>query len=92
MVLGVANPKTEEGPYNSDKSIPEITQFLADGGYTYPTVMDVTGDVLAQYGISAFPTTFMIDRDGNVFGYVTGTLTADIMDDIVEQTLSGVRR
>ncbi len=92
VVLGVANPKTEEVPYNSDKTIPEVTQFLADGGYTYPTVMDVTGDVLAQYGISAFPTTFMIDRDGNVFGYVTGTLTADIMDDIVEQTLSGVRR
>ena len=92
VVLGVANPKTDEAPGNSDKTIPEITQFLTEGGYTYPTVMDTTGEIFAQYGISAFPTTFMIDRDGNVFGYVSGTLTGDIMDDIVEQTLSGVRR
>ena len=27
----------------------------------------------------------MIDKDGNVFGYVTGTLTADIMESIVQQ-------
>ena len=92
VVLGVANPKTDDAPNNSDVTIPEIRQFLTDGGYTYPTVMDTTGEVFAQYGISAFPTTFMIDPDGNVFGYVTGTLTGEIMDDIVAQTLSGVRK
>ncbi len=92
VVLGVANPKTDDAPNNSDVTIPEIRQFLTDGGYTYPTVMDTTGEVFAQYGISAFPTTFMIDREGNVFGYVTGTLTGEIMDDIVAQTLSGVRK
>ena len=25
-----------------------------------------------QYGISAYPTTFMVDKDGNLFGYVQG--------------------
>ena len=46
----------------------------------------------AYYGITAFPTTFMIDKDGNVFGYVSGTLTRDIMDDIIRQTKEGVRK
>ena len=33
----------------------------------------------------------MIDKDGNVFGYATGMLTADTMESIVEQTITGVR-
>ena len=53
--------------------------------------MDTTGDVFSSYYISAFPTTFMIDKDGNVFGYVTGTLTADIMESIVQQTMEQKR-
>ena len=34
--------------------------------------MDTTGEVFQGYGVTSFPTTFMIDRDGNVFGYITG--------------------
>ena len=33
----------------------------------------------------------MIDREGNVFGYVESTLTRDIMDSIVQKTLDGRR-
>lgn len=38
----------------------------------------------------AFPTPFMIDRDGNIFGYVTGSIPKDVMYDIIRQTLEGV--
>lgn len=47
------------------------------------------GELFNSYGIMSFPTTFMIDRDGNVFGYVSGMLSADMMDSIVRQTLDG---
>jgi cytochrome c-type biogenesis protein len=33
----------------------------------------------------------MIDTEGNVFGYVTGQLTADMMESIVTQTMTGQR-
>ena len=29
----------------------------------------------------------MIDTEGNLFGYIQGTLTADMMDSIVKQTM-----
>lgn len=87
IVLGVANPKTDQSPNNQDGTIEEVTQFLSDNGYSYPVVMDTTGEYFARYGVSAFPTTFMIDVDGNVFGYITGTLTASMMEDIVRQTM-----
>mgnify|MGYP002529906647 CR=1 FL=1 len=69
-----------------DGTIEEVTQFLSDNGYTYPVVMDTTGEIFSSYGISAFPTTFMIDKDGNVYGYVSGQLSEDVMRNIIEQT------
>ena len=32
---------------------------------------------------------FMIDKDGNVYGYVPGQMTEDIMRSIIDQTLEG---
>jgi cytochrome c-type biogenesis protein len=89
IVLGVANPKTEDHPYNQDETQDKVTEFLSDNGYSYPVVMDTTGDIFSTYGISSFPTTFMIDKEGKVYGYVTGAITADIMESIVKQTMEG---
>lgn len=91
IVLGVANPKTKEAPNNQDQAEPGIIRYLSENGYSYPVLMDRTGALFSEYGIYSFPTTFMIDREGNVFGYVTGMLTADIMESIVRQTLDGKR-
>lgn len=91
IVLGVANPSSEENPYGQDGTQEEITAFLEENGYTYPVLMDTTGKLFSQYGITAFPTTFMIASDGTVFGYVPGAIDRSIMDSIVEQTITGVR-
>ena len=90
VVLGVANPKTDTNPMNQDVSQVEVEQFLSDHGYTFPVVMDTTGEVFAYYGISAFPTTFMIDANGNVYGYVPGAMTGDIMESVVKQTMDSI--
>ena len=92
VVLGVANPKTAERPQNSDATVDEVKAFIRERGITYPVLMDTSGELFSAYGIMSFPTTFMIDEDGNVFGYVTGMLTAATMDSIVEQTMSGQRK
>ena len=82
VVLGVAQPGV-----GREGSSEDIADFLAEGGYTYPGVMDEDGSVFAQYGIRAFPTTFMISSDGTVYGYVEGAISAEIMEDIVRQTV-----
>ena len=87
VVLGVAGPGI-----GREGSAEDITAFLEANGYAYPVVMDDTGMLFYQYGISAYPTTFMIDPEGNVFGYVQGAVSREIMDDIVEQTMTGQRR
>lgn len=81
VILGIAAPDL-----GGEASEEEIKAFLEEQGYTYPVVMDQTGEIFSGYGISAFPTTFMIDRDGNVYGYVSGQLSEDVMRNIIAQT------
>ena len=91
VVLGVANPKSADHPISQDVSQAEVEQFLADRGYTFPVLMDTAGELFGMYGIRAFPTTFMIDDDGNVFGYVISALSREQMESIVHQTMTGER-
>ncbi|HWT76891.1 MAG TPA: cytochrome c biogenesis protein CcdA [Mobilitalea sp.] len=92
IFLGVANPKSDEYPNNSDVSKEEVTKFLKDNNYTFPVVFDETGDVLSSYYISAFPTTFMIDKDGNIYGYAPGALTKEMMKNAIEETLASTEK
>ena len=84
VVLGVATPSMgQEGTEE------EIKAFLEENGYTYPVLMDTEGELFGAYGVYSLPTTFMIDREGNVFGYVSGMLTKDMMENIIQQTMEG---
>lgn len=87
IILGVANPKTKDRPNNSDVSQEEVESFLSENGYTYPVAMDLDGSIFAAYGIQAFPTTFMIDKNGNVYGYAPGSLSEDMIRSIIQQTI-----
>ena len=84
VVLGVAGPKM-----GNEKTEEEIIEFLEENELTYPVLMDIDWTLFQGYGISSFPTTFMIDKEGNVFGYVPGQLSYDIMEDIIRQTKEG---
>ena len=81
VILGVAQPGGQE------KSISGIKEFINSNGYTFPTVFDESGDVFGNYYIRSLPTTFMIDKDGKIYGYVSGALSKDQMKSIINQTI-----
>ena len=84
VVLGVAAPNLgQEG------SAEDISAFLEENGYTYPTLMNEDASLFYSYGISSFPTTFMIDKNGNVYGYIMGAQSREVFDDIIQQTIDG---
>ena len=91
VFLSIANPKSKDYPNNQDIEKDELITFLETNGYTFPVLFDETGEILNNYYISAFPTTFMIDKEGNVFGYVPGMMSKDIMISIIEQTLESTK-
>ena len=79
IILGVASPKL--GKETSEKG---IKQFLNENKYTFPTAFDVAGEVVYQYGISSYPSTFIIDKEGYVTQYVPGAMDKDTMKYLIE--------
>ena len=71
---------------NSEKEN-EAKKFLKDKGYTFPTVIDENSEVMRKYFIQAFPTSFVIDKEGNVYGYVMGGLTKEQIKQVIEEVL-----
>ena len=71
---------------NSEKEN-EVKKFLKDEGYTFPTVIDENSEVMRKYFIQAFPTSFVIDKEGNVYGYVMGGLTKEQIKQVIEEVL-----
>lgn len=71
---------------NSEKEN-EAKKFLKDKGYTFPTVIDENSEVMRKYFIQAFPTSFVIDKEGNVYGYVMGGLTKEQIRQVIEEVL-----
>ena len=81
VILGVAFPGS-----GRETDVEGIREFLEENGYTYPVLMDTEGSLELPYYIMSYPTTYMIDRNGNLFGYINGMMTRDMMEDAISQT------
>ena len=65
-----------------------IKKFLNEKGFTMPVIFD-DGRLSSSFQITSLPTTYMFDRDGNVYGSVVGQLSSDMMENIIDRTLKG---
>lgn len=79
VIIGVASPNL--GREGDQKYIEE---FLKKEGHTFPVVFDHKGSLVYQYGINAFPSTFIIDKDGYVVKYVPGAMNKSTMKTLIE--------
>ncbi|MDO4792670.1 MAG: cytochrome c biogenesis protein/redoxin [Filifactor alocis] len=84
IILGVTNTKNAQNPNSSDIDEEEMKAFLKKGNYAFPSILNSSGDMFGAYGISAFPTTFIIDGNGTLVGYAQGMLTKEIMQSAIE--------
>jgi cytochrome c-type biogenesis protein len=80
VILGIAAPNL-----GREGSKEYITGFLNDNNYTFPVAFDETTEVLEQYYISAFPTTFIIDKEGNIIKYIPGAMDKETMKTLIEE-------
>lgn len=80
VILGVAQPGGRE------KDILGSKNYLNEQGHTFPVVFDESGEVFNNYNIMSLPTTFMINEEGKIYGYVIGALAKEQMKSIIKQT------
>lgn len=84
IILSVAFPNLGD-----ETDVEGIKDFLQKNGYTYPVLMDEGASLQLPYYITAYPTTFIINPDGNVLGYVPGSMTKEIMQQVIAEALKG---
>lgn len=82
VILAVAFPNL-----GSETDVEGIKSFLDKNGYTYPVLMDEDASLMLPYYVTAYPTTYMIDSDGNVLGYIPGSMSKETMEDVISQAL-----
>lgn len=89
VILGVASPRSKDNELTYEGTKDEVIAFLQEHEYTYPSLLDESGKSFAEYGIHSIPMTYMIDRDGNIFGLMRGAVTAEQIDRMIQMTLDG---
>lgn len=80
IILGIVNPELDR-----EKDKASIENFLEDNGYTFPVMFDMEYDQIYQYGLSAFPSTLIIDSEGYINLYVPGAMDKLTMKQIIDE-------
>lgn len=73
-------------PGGREKDRSGIKAFLKENNYTMPVIFD-DGSLNRDFEVTALPTTYMLTKDGDKYGVVTGQLTIEMMEDIIKQTI-----
>ena len=82
IILSVAAPKL-----GKEKDEAYIKKFLNDNSYTFPVVFDTKEseyEISMIYYINAYPTTFIIDKEGNIKGYQPGAMDEETMKYLID--------
>ena len=70
-----------------DQNKSDVESYIKDSGVTYTILLDLTNQVAGLYGISAIPTTFILDVDGSVLFSQVGSMTIDQLSAQIEGAL-----
>jgi peroxiredoxin len=62
---------------SSQESSGTVSGFLKSNKYTFPIYLDSSGSVSRKYGISAIPTTYIIDAEGKMVARMVGAYDYD---------------
>ena len=69
----------------------DARDFLEEYGVTYPNVYDGKGSTVGRYGVTGFPETYFIDRDGDVVFRIAGPVLEERdLDEGIERALARV--
>ncbi len=67
----------------------DARDFVREYGLDYPMLRDGEGKVLGEYGVVAYPETFVIDREGRIVASRRGPVDEKFMREEVQPLLEG---
>lgn len=62
------------------ETVATAEQFIKGQGYTFPVYFDTEQEAAITYGVSAIPTTYFINAQGNLVAYAAGAISAQQLE------------
>lgn len=75
---------------NVQESKDTVKNFLTENKLDLNVVFDSTGEVSQKYGITGYPTTYIIDKDGKALTYIPGKTDKKTIEEILTKVKNGV--
>lgn len=63
----------------AQETLASASKFVEESGYDFPVFYDTDLSAMVAYGIYSLPTTFFIDAQGNVAGWMPGAMDAETL-------------
>ncbi|TDL78804.1 TlpA family protein disulfide reductase [Peribacillus frigoritolerans] len=75
--VNMTNQDSAEGAY----------MFAKDHGFSFPVLLDQAGEASSLYRVAAVPTTFFVDRNGEIVSVLTGYGGAELLEKRVRELI-----
>jgi peroxiredoxin len=69
---------------STERSKEEAIAFIEDRNYTMLVLYDLDGSIAETYNVRGYPTTYVIDKEGYIYGYQAGSLTEKNLYDVID--------
>ena len=76
-VVTISMPDTKQ-------SVEDIKNYIQQEGYSFPVWID-DGFFSVQFNVASLPTSYVIQKDGRPYGYVSGALDLEMMENMIQQ-------
>ncbi len=70
---------------NLGDTVNSIKKFMSDNGLKLNVLIDSDGSVGNTYGVPGIPTTFVVNKDGTMYGYHVGPLTKEQLLSVIKE-------
>lgn len=71
----------------ASETVESASSFISDNGYTFPVFYDSDSNGAYTYGISSIPTTFLINKKGELSAYAMGAISEEALENGIEMIL-----
>ena len=65
----------------SKDKLSSVNEIMAKNGYTFDVLLDNSGEASEKYGIYSIPTTYFIDKNGNIVNHTVGVMEEEVLNE-----------
>lgn len=74
---------------DSQESPETVKDYITSNNINLKILLDSDGSVTQTYGISGFPTTFILNKDGSLYTYIPGATNKKTLENILDKIKKG---